>query len=95
MLVTVYKTTNLINGKYYIGVHRVKNESCINDSYLGSGVCIKKAFKKHGKSNFKKEVLFVYDNYESAYLKEAELVTEETIKMKSVYNQYPGGLGGR
>lgn len=30
----VYKTTNLINKKIYIGVHSTRD---INDSYLGSG----------------------------------------------------------
>ena len=29
----------------------------INDSYLGSGVALVKAIKKHGKENFKKEIL--------------------------------------
>lgn len=29
----IYKTTNLINGKYYIGQHRTE---CIDDGYLGS-----------------------------------------------------------
>ena len=36
----VYKTTNLISGKIYIGVHGAKT---LNDNYLGSGVLIKKA----------------------------------------------------
>lgn len=43
---TVYKTTNIINGKYYIGVHKTTNP---NDSYLGSGKAIKEAIKKYGK----------------------------------------------
>lgn len=31
---TIYKTTNLINGKIYIGKHQTKDPY---DSYLGSG----------------------------------------------------------
>ena len=39
----VYKTTNLINSKIYIGVHKVVTP---DDTYLGSGKLIKKAIKK-------------------------------------------------
>lgn len=44
----IYITTNLINGKIYIGqsIHSNKN-------YLGSGVKLKKAIDKYGTENFK------------------------------------------
>jgi len=48
----IYKTTNLINGKIYIG-QSINNYN----SYLGSGVLIKRALEKYGKENFKKEIL--------------------------------------
>jgi group I intron endonuclease len=48
----IYKTTNLINGKIYVG------QDSYNDSdYYGSGTIIKLAINKHGKENFKKEIL--------------------------------------
>ena len=50
----VYITTNLINGRKYIGSHSTKN---INDSYLGSGVYLAKAIKKYGRENFEKEII--------------------------------------
>jgi group I intron endonuclease len=48
----VYKTTNLINGKIYVG-----QDSKNNPKYLGSGIALNNAIKKYGKENFKKEIL--------------------------------------
>lgn len=51
----IYKTTNKINGKFYIGLSKFKPEE--NSDYLGSGWLIKKAINKYGKENFIKEIL--------------------------------------
>ena len=40
MFYTVYKITNKINGKYYIGKHQTKD---LNDGYMGSGKLLKRA----------------------------------------------------
>jgi group I intron endonuclease len=48
----IYKTTNLINGKWYIG-----QDSRDLPGYFGGGVLLKKAVKKYGRINFKKETL--------------------------------------
>ena len=48
----IYKTTNLINGKRYIGKSRYNNPE-----YYGSGINISRAIKKYGKENFIKEIL--------------------------------------
>mgnify|MGYP001145122316 CR=1 FL=1 len=50
----IYKTTNLINGKIYIGQ---KFTLTNYNTYLGSGELLKKAIKKYGKENFKREII--------------------------------------
>ena len=52
----IYKTTNLINGKIYIGQHRVNND-VIDKNYFGSGKLLLEAIKKYGKENFKCEII--------------------------------------
>jgi hypothetical protein len=89
---TVYETTNLVNGKIYIGIHRTKN---IHDTYLGSGNIIKQAIKKYGREHFNKRILFIFDTLKEASDKEEELVTLDFIKLSSNYNQIPGGVGNK
>lgn len=91
IIYTVYKVTNKINNKIYIGVHGTKNP---NDGYMGSGKLIMKAIKKYGDLNFNKEILFEYDDKEDAYLKEAELVNKNFILETNNYNLVIGGRGG-
>lgn len=87
----IYKTTNLVNSKIYVGVHSSKKP---NDSYIGSGMLLHRAIKKYGKENFKKEILEYFDSSEEAFLKEAELIDENFIKREDTYNLGLGGLGG-
>lgn len=91
MYYTIYKTINLLNGKYYIGKHQTKN---VNDSYYGSGVALEKAIKKYGKENFKKEILFIFNNEEEMNQKERELVNETIVNDRNSYNMGLGGEGG-
>lgn len=91
MKYTVYKTTNLINNKIYIGYHATKNEY---DSYLGSGRIFLKAIKKYGKENFIKEILFTYKTKKEALQKEKEIVNENFILSGLNYNCTVGGEGG-
>lgn len=87
----VYMTTNLINGKMYIGVHRCVN---MDDGYLGSGKALESAIKKYGKENFVREVLYVYDNADEAYKKEEELVSTDVVESDQFYNLTTGGRKG-
>lgn len=87
---TIYQTTNLINNKIYIGLHTTDN---INDGYLGSGIFLKKAIKKYGYINFKKEILHVFDNKKDMITKEKEIVNEDFILRKDTYNMAKGSYG--
>lgn len=88
---TVYKITNLINGKIYIGLHQTMD---LDDGYLGSGLNIRRAIEKYGSENFKKEYIAIFDENEKMYDLEKQLVNEEFIKRTDVYNINIGGDGG-
>jgi hypothetical protein len=85
---TVYRVTNLLNQKIYIGVHVTKN---LNDSYIGSGSALLRAIKKYGIENFKKEILFDFDNPEEMIAKEIELVDSVFVSRTDTYNIKEGG----
>lgn len=91
MFYTVYKITNLINDKIYIGVHKTKN---LDDGYMGSGKLIKMAIDKYGLDNFKKEYIYIFDNEDDMYKMESIIVDEEYLKIESTYNIKEGGNGG-
>jgi len=91
MKYTVYKTTNIKNGKFYIGKHQTDN---INDFYLGSGKAIKAAISYYGKESFVKEILFVFETEVEMNKKEKELVTEDLVNNPLCYNMGIGGEGG-
>lgn len=43
----IYKITNKVNGKMYIGQHTADE---LDDGYLGSGAVMQRAIKKYGKN---------------------------------------------
>lgn len=88
---TIYKVTNKIDGKVYIGSHKTKD---LNDDYMGSGTYLKRAQEKYGIENFKKEILFVFNTPEEMYAKEAEIVNVDFLITENTYNLKLGGFGG-
>lgn len=87
----VYQTTNKLNCKKYIGIHKCED---YDDGYLGSGTAFKAALSKYGKDNFYRHILFVYDNIEDALQKEKELVNQDVVDSENYYNLIEGGGGG-
>lgn len=87
----VYQTTNKINDKIYVGVHRTEK---LDDGYLGSGKALKRAVKKYGKENFTRRILSMHATYDAALVEEGVIVTEDFAKRKDTYNIKMGGIGG-
>lgn len=84
----LYKITNTINNKIYIGVHRTDN---LNDGYPGSGTDLKRAMKEYGKQFFTKEILKFFDNEQELLEAEKEMVNEEFVNREDTYNLTLGG----
>lgn len=84
----IYKTTNLINGKFYVG----KDERN-KPSYLGSGIKLNRAIRKYGRENFVKEVIEVCSTKEELNEREKYWI-KETKAQELGYNIADGGWGG-
>ena len=87
----IYKTTNRLNGKYYIGMHSTNN---INDGYIGSGDRLRRSIRKYGKENFKFEIIEFLPNRTTLKEREQELITEDLLNDKMCMNICFGGGGG-
>lgn len=87
----IYKTTNILNGKIYIG----QTTKSLDVNYLGSGKAIIKAIKKYGKSNFKREVLEECNSKEHMNNREKYWIQHfDSINRNVGYNVSVGGEGG-
>lgn len=87
----LYKTTNITNGKYYIGMHSTSN---LKDGYLGSGKRLRYSIRKYGVECFKLEILEFFDSREALKNKERALVNEALLQDSMCMNLKPGGSGG-
>ena len=86
----IYKITNSINGKIYIGLHKSKD---FDESYWGSGSNLKEDYKKFGKANFTREILEQCDTLKQ--LNEREQYWIEYLDSRNPligYNIQPGGV---
>jgi group I intron endonuclease len=86
----IYKITNLINGKIYVG----KDKNDRND-YFGSGRLIKRAVTKYGRENFRKEIIESCNTISELNDKEIFWILElKSRDPKIGYNIAKGGDGG-
>jgi group I intron endonuclease len=84
----IYKTVNVLNGKFYIG-----QDSKNNPEYIGSGTLLKRAIEKYGRDKFIKETLEVCSTQEELNEREKYWI-KETKARELGYNIADGGCGG-
>ena len=87
----IYKTSNLLNGKFYVGMHSTDN---LEDGYVGSGKRLGYSIRKYGFENHKFEILEFLPSREELKKREAEVVNEEMLKHPLCMNLKFGGEGG-
>ena len=87
----IYKTTNKINEKFYVGMHSTNN---LEDGYIGSGKYLWNSIRKHGRENFEVEFLEFFDSREKLRERESFIVTEDFITNPLCMNLKRGGDGG-
>lgn len=87
----IYKTTCLINNKYYIGMHSTDD---LNDGYMGSGKALKFSIKRYGKENHRVEILEIVESRELLAERERAIVTLSKVRNGKCMNLKVGGIGG-
>lgn len=86
----IYKVTNLLNGKIYVG-----QDSNNRDEYFGSGIWISRSIKKYGRHNFKKEIIEVCSSLEELNNREIFWISNLNSTDPNIgYNVHVGGTGG-
>ena len=86
----IYKTTNLLTSKFYIGMHSTDN---LEDGYMGSGKRLWYSRKKYGDENHSIEILEYCNNRKELRKREEEIVNDEFINENLCMNLVIGGGG--
>jgi len=87
----IYKTTNLLSGKYYIGMHSTND---LDDGYMGSGKRLRYSVNKYGVANHKREILEFFEDRQQLAAREREIVNLNEIAKEECMNLKVGGDGG-
>lgn len=86
----IYRITNIINGKQYVG-QRTTELEIEKDSYMGSGILIRRSIHKYGKENFKKEILEIIKDPEILNYSETLWISRCGTLKPNGYNILPEG----
>jgi hypothetical protein len=87
----IYKTTNTLTGRYYIGMHSTND---LDDGYLGSGKRLRHSIRKYGEEVHVREILEFCENREELKSREEEIVNLNEIAKEECMNLKVGGYGG-
>lgn len=87
----LYKTTCLVTGRYYIGMH---STSSLEDGYMGSGKRLRYSIRKYGVENHVKEILEFFDSRELLVEAEKTAITSDMLNDVMCMNMMSGGTGG-
>lgn len=98
----LYKTTNIINGMIYVGVHKTSTDAF--DGYIGQDIYVNRpssiknpktkfarAVSKYGFNAFKRETLKEFLSMEEALQEERLVVDQQFINRQDTYNMITGG----
>lgn len=89
----IYKTTNSLNNKIYIG--QKKSEKFLGENYLGSGKYLKHAIDKYGKENFIVEMIDTAESRNELSELEIYYIAKYNSTDQNIgYNIARGGIGG-
>lgn len=91
----IYKITNLINNKIYIGITNNYQKRWSNHKTSKTNTAISRAIQKYGKENFKFEILEENCSLQEASNKEIQLIQELNTLIPNGYNIATGGFQGR
>lgn len=93
MTCKVYKITNLVNGKVYVGITKERYLShrfwAHTNRRRSSGAYLHWSIQKHGSSNFSIELLSEHDSPDQAKQEEVRLIA--TLKLNK--HRHPDGIG--
>lgn len=86
----IYITTNLVNGKRYLGMCSYHKRNW--RQYLGSGTYLKMAVKKYGANKFSREIISRHRTNETLSKAEIKAIAKlNCVKSTEWYNVAPGG----
>ena len=88
----IYKITNLINNKIYIGKHKY-NKPELDPKYVTSGISINRAISKYGLNNFKQEIIDIAESELELNQKEIYYIKYYNSFLGEGYNLTEGGDG--
>ena len=88
----IYKITNILTNKSYIGKHKYSKKE-LDPRYLTGGILLRKSIEKHGIENFTKELIDTADTLEDLNDKEIYYINYYQTKTPLGYNLTKGGDG--